>query len=183
MGSENPGNGRLEVTDSGGEQSPRGPASGGGDGASNAGAGSENARTVRQRRSPVVVQRGHSPKPDAPSVIEQLFKAASQKTISPPDDDEIKVTCPNLWELLTTDRYPDGRDRFLAEIVIKRIDGAYLAELRDHETLRAKHGMALKLLDVPQALEEAICDHSKPWRAFKSFVNPKGLDRHKEKKA
>jgi hypothetical protein len=115
--------------------------------------------------------------------VEDLYRKAKSKQVTAPDDEEIRLTCPFLWQLLTWDRYPDGRDRKLPELLIRRVDGGYVIELRDHETCQAKHAMALRLLDCISALERGLADASMPWRSFKSYQNKKGIDRHEEKKA
>lgn len=126
--------------------------------------------TVRTRTEPVR------------SLIQDLYTAVVNKRVAPPDDEETRFNCPYLWELLTVDRYKDGKDRFLAEITIKRVGGGYVAEVRDHETGQAKQAMALRLHDVFIMLEAALANVESPWRAFKSFLNPKGLERHLPKK-
>ena len=80
------------------------------------------------------------------------------------------------------DRYPNEKDRYLSELVITRVDGGYVVELRDHETGRKKAAWSGKLLDLARVLEQALTCAELPWTPFKSYRNPKGLDRHKEKK-
>lgn len=130
--------------------------------------------------------RGSRPAP-APddsdiNIVIDMFEQRQAKRTTPPDDDEIRLGYPAVWQLLTMDRYPAGADRFLPEVVINRVDGGYQAELRDHETCSKKTAYAPKLLDVVKALETAVRDPNVPWMPFKSYRNPKGLDRHQEKK-
>jgi hypothetical protein len=137
----------------------------------------------RQRGRPGKVLRPIPVEPVKVDIVERLFEKAKSKAVTPPDDEEIRLTCPFLWQLLTWDRYPNGMDRKLPELLIRRVDGGYVIELRDHETLQAKHAMALRLLDCISALEKSLADSSLPWRAFKSYQNKKGIERHEEKKA
>lgn len=84
--------------------------------------------------------------------------------------------------MLTADRYDGGDDRILPELVITRTDGGYIFTLKDHESGQAKSVWGARLLDVGSALEQALVSQELPWKPFKSYLNPKGLGRHDEKK-
>lgn len=68
----------------------------------------------------------------------------------------------------------------LPEIVISRVDGGYQVVFKDHDTCQKKTTLALQLMDVPRAIEDVLNSATVPWVRFKSYTNPKGLDRFKE---
>jgi len=182
VGSENTRDVDANGRDSGGNLDPRtfdgGPVPPGGTPENQ----SEAARPGRARKRASNVDGDNLPPQAPPNLIDHLFSQGAEKRIAPPDDPTFERNCPALWQLLTIDRYSDGRDRFLADIVIRRTGGGYVAELRDHETNQKKAVTALRAADVLPALEHAVCDATVPWRAFKSYDNPQGLDRHSKKK-
>jgi len=55
-----------------------------------------------------------------------------------------------------------------------------MAVLKDHDTNKKKVALALQLLDVPRALEDVLNSAAAPWVSFKSYINPKGVDKFKE---
>lgn len=107
-------------------------------------------------------------------LIEQLQQMVAANVVLPPDDPEFAEQCPNLWEMLVTDKWGDGTARMLPQLAIERISGGYKATLKDHSLLIQKSAVANRLCDVPKALEAALCDQAVPWEIFKSYRNKAG---------
>jgi hypothetical protein len=157
--------GKLERDDGARDEAPKG----------------KNGKPSKRGAKSSVVQGEDKSGTNAPGIIEQMFARAQEKRVEAPDDPDAEHNYPFLWELLTIDRYPDGRDRFLAEIVIQRLPGVYLARIKDHETLQEKHAQSNTLHGVFEALEKALGNPQSPFRKFKSYSNKDGIERHKEK--
>lgn len=103
--------------------------------------------------------------------------------MSPPDDPEVARRCPLLWELLTLDRYSDGSERVMPTLKIERVAGGYLAILQEHASRQQVQVKALKLGDVPRALESLLASDLDAWKPYDSpKVKERDLDA-KEKKA
>lgn len=107
-------------------------------------------------------------------LIEQLQQAVAAGGMAPPADDQVEQRCPNLWEMLTTDKWGDATDRILPEMVIERVPGGYKVTLRDHALCIRKSALCLTLGDAWDALERALTDSTTPWEAFASYRNKKG---------
>jgi len=107
-------------------------------------------------------------------LIEQLQQMVAAHVVRPPDDPEVEAACPNLWEMVTIDKWGDGTDRMLPQLVIERIDGSYKITLKDHSLCIQKSAVANRLQDLPAALEKALVDQEMPWESFKSYRNKQG---------
>lgn len=116
------------------------------------------------------------------SLIDRLRKEAPNGHVQPPNDEALAKACPLLWEMLTLDQYRDKSDRILPEVKIRRVGGGYEVVLQDHETCTQIGAVSLTWEGLPAALEAALGATSTVWRSFKSYVNPKGLRRHEDKK-
>lgn len=116
------------------------------------------------------------------SLVNDLRLQAARGGIRPPADGETCTKYPNVWALVTQDRYDDDTQRFLAEIKINRVDGAYQVAIDDHETCQRKTCLVRSWATILDELELCLVDPEVPWVAFKSYRNPLGLKRHDKKK-
>jgi len=107
-------------------------------------------------------------------LIDQLQKAVAAGGVAPPADDVLASRCPNLWEMITTDRWGDDSERMLPEIAIERVPGGYKVTLKDHALCIRKSALCLALDECWGALERALTDSSTPWESFTSYRNRKG---------
>jgi len=107
-------------------------------------------------------------------LIDQLQMMVAEKVTTPPTDQAVEEACPNLWEMLTQDKWADGSDRILPVLQIERVSGGYKASLQDHALLIKKTAMVGTLAEVPAALERALIDQDVPWETFKSYRNKQG---------
>jgi len=114
-------------------------------------------------------------------LLEQLQAAVAAGGCAPPADDHLEAQCPNLWELLTVDRWADDTIRILPEITIERVPGGFKATIKDHSLLIRKSALCLTAGEVFTALETAISDVSTPWEGFQSYRNKKGAKVIEEK--
>lgn len=113
--------------------------------------------------------------------LEELAKMVAEHAVAPPDDEVLEKDYPLLWEMLTSARYSDGRERILPTIRIERISGGYRAVLADDSLWVRKSAVALTWAEIPAALEKALADASVPWEHFKSYKNAKGPQVGEEK--
>lgn len=107
-------------------------------------------------------------------LIDELQQMVAAKVTTPPTDPEVEEHCPNLWEMLTADKWGDGSERMLPVLKIERVSGGYKATLQDDALCIKKSAHALTLGDVPKALEKALLDQETPWESFKSYKNKQG---------
>jgi len=107
-------------------------------------------------------------------LIEQLQEMVAAHTTAPPDDPELEQAAPNLYEMLTLDKWADGTDRILPQLLIERTPGGYRATLKDDALCIRKSALCNRLSDVPAALERALLDREVPWESFKSYRNRGG---------
>jgi len=107
-------------------------------------------------------------------LIDELQQMVALKVTTPPNDPDVEEAAPNLWQMLTLDKWADGSDRMLPVIKIERVSGGYRATLQDDALCIKKSCMVAVLADVPKALEKAIVDPELPWENFKSYKNKQG---------
>jgi len=108
------------------------------------------------------------------SALEDMMSQAIEGRISAPSDDDLESSCPDLWELLTLDKYKDGSKRMLPELTVNRVPGGFEVSLRDHEMCLQITTFAPILMDLGRALETALHDPTRPWKPFQSYRNKKG---------
>ena len=110
------------------------------------------------------------------SYIDDLARQRVDGTMQAPPDDLVRDSCPLLWELLVLDTYDDKEHtkRVMPEIVVGRVNGGYAVTVKDHETCQQKQLFALRWAEIPQEVERALSDPTRPWYAFKSFKNRLG---------
>lgn len=107
-------------------------------------------------------------------LIEKLAAMVAEKAVMPPSDADVEKIAPNLWEMLTLDKWGDGTERLLPQIVIERVPGGYRATLKDDSLCIRKSALVNRLADVPAALEAVLVDEGIPWETFKSYRNRGG---------
>ena len=73
-------------------------------------------------------------------LMEDLAAKRAEGRIFPPVDESVQNKCPLLWEMLTMDRWSDGRRRVLPRILIDRVSGGYLVTLQDDSIMARKTG-------------------------------------------
>lgn len=108
------------------------------------------------------------------SALEQMMSQAIEGRISAPSDEDLEQSCPDLWELLTLDKYKDASKRMLPEISVNRVPGGFEVTLKDHEMCLQITTFAPILMDIGRALEAALHDPTRPWKPFQSYRNRKG---------
>lgn len=107
-------------------------------------------------------------------LIEQLQQMVAAHTVAPPDDPDLEAAAPNLFELLTMDKWADGSDRILPQLIVERVPGGFKATLKDDSLCIRKSALCNRLGDLPAALEKALLDQEQPWESFKSYRNKGG---------
>jgi hypothetical protein len=107
-------------------------------------------------------------------LIEQLQQMVAANVVLPPDDPEVSEACPNLWEMITADKWGDGTTRMLPQLIIERVSGSYKVTIKDHSLCIQKSAVANRLHDCWGALEKALVDQETPWESFKSYRNKQG---------
>lgn len=107
-------------------------------------------------------------------ILEDLKAVASDRRVTPPDDPETEKQGPNLWELLTQDRWGDGSERVLPTLTISRVPGGYRVVYTDDSLWIKKSVVISRLNELVSVLEASLVDDS-PWEAMKkSYRNKKG---------
>lgn len=107
-------------------------------------------------------------------LLNDLARMVAERRFPPPVDAETEEKCPNLWEMLTMEKWGDGSERILPTIKIERVPGAYRVSLVD-DSLCIRKAVIVPCLSVAfEALERVLIDPETPWETFKSYRNKKG---------
>lgn len=108
-------------------------------------------------------------------ILNDLSHSLADRITPPPVDPEVEERCPNLWEMLTVDRWGDDSERVLPRIMVDRVAGGYLVTIQDDSLLLKKTCFAARWEDIPKALETALLNPEAPWqRMDKSYRNKLG---------
>jgi hypothetical protein len=102
--------------------------------------------------------------------------------VAPPPDERTQERCPWLWDFLVRDRYEDGLERVLPEIIITRQHGCYHVLFKQHDTCEACQVTIGRLEDLADALEARLCDPDCPWVEIKSHKQKAGKKKFQPKK-
>jgi hypothetical protein len=140
-------------------------------------------RAVRSRASDHSSDGRPANPGNAGTFAERVVSDALRRRLTPPDDPIVQELCPDLWDLLTREKYTSGKDRLPADIVIERIEGGYTVTIKDHDSGTAWAFTLDRLENLAVASETALHDPKTRRTTFKSFKNKKGLDKFREKKA
>jgi hypothetical protein len=108
------------------------------------------------------------------SRLDDLAQKIGGGGVAPPQEEALFETCPFLWEMLTMDKWADGSERLLPEMVISRVPGGYKITLKDDSLCIRKSVVAPTIEALWKALEDAIVRDDVPWENFKSYRNKKG---------
>lgn len=98
-----------------------------------------------------------------------------------PDDEFLACTAPGVFSLLTLTDLGDGRQRVPADIVIRCLEGVYEVTVRCHTEHVQKTAIAPTWKEIMPILERSLTAVEVPWREYKSFRDPKGIERFKIK--
>jgi hypothetical protein len=115
--------------------------------------------------------------------IDDLARQLAEGRCAPPDDEDVEKACPFLWEILTNDRWGDGKERMLPTIRVERCSGGYKITLQDDSLCQQKRTFAPKWSEIPSAIERALLDPEKPWEPYRSYRNKQGPPVPEEKGA
>lgn len=102
-------------------------------------------------------------------LLEDLSKQVKNTVMHPPDDEDVQLLAPNLWELLTRTAYGEKKDVPPADLKIERVAGGYRVAIVLHALRLQKHFNMAKLSQLVEEAEKCLLDASVPWEKYKSF--------------